>query len=51
MYEQIFCFLFFTYPKMSVSGLAVMNRLARHRFQQSEHDFEDTTLDWDLTEM
>ncbi|CBI30983.3 unnamed protein product, partial [Vitis vinifera] len=34
-----------------VEGLAVMNRLARHRFQQSEHDFEDTTLDWDLTEM
>ncbi|KAJ9691138.1 hypothetical protein PVL29_013352 [Vitis rotundifolia] len=34
-----------------VEGLAVMNRLARHRFQQSEHDFEDTTLDWDLIEM
>ncbi|XP_062162979.1 ABC transporter C family member 2-like [Alnus glutinosa] len=30
-----------------VEGLAVMNRLARNRFQRSEYDFEDRSINWD----
>ncbi|KAF5736367.1 putative mgatp-energized glutathione s-conjugate pump [Tripterygium wilfordii] len=33
-----------------IEGLAVMSRLAQNRDQQSEHDFEESVLDWDNVE-
>jgi hypothetical protein len=38
-------YLIFLFP--SFPGLAVMNRLARNRFQRSEYDFEDRSINWD----
>ncbi|POO04129.1 ATP-binding cassette containing protein [Trema orientale] len=34
-----------------VEGLAVMSRLSQNRFQRLDDDFEDTSIDWDQSEI